>query len=213
MKYDLHVHSKYSSDGYVEPELMVKTAKKRGLDGIAVTDHDTIKGGLLAEKFQDTDFQVIVGCEVTSNQGEIIGLFLNQEIVSKNHLEVMDEIKEQGGLVIIPHPFDTLRRSTYQPRGEFMKNVDNIEVFNSRCIHQKYNLQAAAFAMDNKLGVSAGSDAHFVNEIGNAGIITEDDVMKSLKDNNLETFGKRSSIFNHCFTTMLKIWRKQLNNK
>lgn len=84
MKYDLHVHSKYSVDGYVEPEVIVKTAQKRGLSGVAVTDHNTIKGGLKAKKYETEDLRVIVGSEIETNRGEVIGLFLSEEI--KSHL-------------------------------------------------------------------------------------------------------------------------------
>ena len=205
MKYDLHVHSKYSADGYVEPEKIVETARKRGLAGIAITDHDTMKGGLMAKKYQDQDFKVIVGCEVTTNQGEIIGLFLNQEIHSSDHLDVIDEIRDQGGLVIIPHPFDKMRQATYQPQKDYLKYLDCIEVFNSRCISRKYNEKAEAFADKYHLNTCAGSDAHFINEIGNAGVKVNDDLKKCLKTNNLEIFGRKSSILNHGFTKIVKL--------
>ncbi|MCC7557929.1 MAG: PHP domain-containing protein [Methanobacteriaceae archaeon] len=208
MKYDLHVHSKYSSDGFVEPEKIVKTAEKIGLAGIAITDHDTIKGGLMAKKFKTENVEVIVGCEVTTNQGEIIGLFLNQEIKSNNHVEVMDEIKAQDGVVVIPHPFDTMRKATYRPRQDYIKYLDCIEVFNSRCITQKYNEQAKSFANKYNLNTCAGSDAHFINEIGNAGVIIENDLKKSLKNNKVEIFGRKSSILNHGLTKIVKMYRK-----
>ena len=208
MKYDLHVHSKYSIDGYVEPEEIVKTGIKRGLSGIAITDHDTIKGGLLAKKYQNKDFLVIVGSEITTNKGEIIGLFLNQEIRSKDHVEVMDDIKDQDGLVIIPHPFDTMRQATYHPQKNELKYFDGVEVFNSRCISQRYNDEAEAFANKFNLNHCAGSDAHFVNEIGNAGVISRDELRKSLKNNQLEVFGKRSSLLNHGFTKIVKSYRR-----
>ncbi|MDI6644123.1 MAG: PHP domain-containing protein [Methanobacteriaceae archaeon] len=208
MRYDLHVHSKYSCDGFIEPAKIVETAKKRGLSGIAITDHDTIKGGLMAKKYQDQDFEVIIGSEITTNQGEIIGLFLNQEINSKDHLEVMDEIKDQDGLVIIPHPFDNMRQATYHPLKDNFKYFDGLEVFNSRCISQKYNDKAEAFANKFNLNKCAGSDAHFINEIGNAGVIAGDELRKSLKNNQLEIFGSRSSLFNHGFTKVVKWYRK-----
>lgn len=208
MRYDLHVHSKYSCDGYFEPAEIVETARKRGLAGIAITDHDTIKGGLIAKKYQSQDFEVIIGSEVTTNQGEIIGLFLNHEIRSKDHLDVMDEIRDQGGLIIIPHPFDTIRQATYTPQEDCIKYIDGIEVFNSRCISQKYNRAAEKFAEKYNLNHCAGSDAHFINEIGNAGVISKDDLRKSLKKNQLKIFGKRSSLLNHGFTKMVKLYRK-----
>ena len=103
MKYDLHVHSKYSIDGCIEPETIVKTAHKRGLSGVAVTDHNTIQGGLESKKYETDDLKVIVGSEIETNRGEVIGLFLCDEITSNIFAYVVQEIKDQNGLVIIPH--------------------------------------------------------------------------------------------------------------
>lgn len=209
MKYDLHTHSKYSSDGILDPQKMVKIAANRGLNGIAITDHDTIKGGLEAKKYETDDFKVIVGCEVTTTRGEIIGLFLSEKIKSNHFHEVIDEIKAQNGVVVVPHPFDEMRTSTFTPKKEDIKYINSVEIFNSRCVHQKSNQNASLFAKENNLGVTGGSDAHFTNEIGNAGIITEnDDVRTAILKNDLEVFGKRSTPLNHVLTKMVKLRRK-----
>ena len=97
MKYDLHIHSKYSSDGVLDPEKIVKIAIKRGLNGVAITDHNTIIGGLKAKNYETEDFKVIVGSEISTERGEIIGLFLKEEIKPGNVQEVISEIKEQNG--------------------------------------------------------------------------------------------------------------------
>jgi len=211
MKYDLHIHSKYSSDGIINPEKIVKIAIRRGLDGIAITDHNTIKGGLKAKKYENEDFTVIVGSEISTERGEIIGLFLEEEVKSEDVQGVISEIKEQNGIVIIPHPFDELRRSAFQPAEEDAKFIDCVEGFNSRCVFQKYNKKAVEFAMKHRLAVTAGSDAHFANEIGTAGIITtteREDVREVLMKNEVKIFGKRSSLINHVGTKVLKTWRK-----
>ena len=88
MKYDLHIHSKYSSDGVLDPEKIVKIAAKRGLNGVAITDHNTIIGGLKAKNYETEDFKVIVGSEISTERGEIIGLFLKEEIKPGNVQEV-----------------------------------------------------------------------------------------------------------------------------
>ena len=98
MKYDFHTHSKYSIDGYVDPKIMVKVATKVGLSGIAVTDHNTIKGGLDAKKYENNDIEIIVGSEILTDKGEIIGIFLTEEIKSKHFIDVIDEIKPKMGL-------------------------------------------------------------------------------------------------------------------
>jgi len=209
MKYDLHIHSKYSSDGILEPEKIIKIATKRGLSGIAIIDHNTIKGGLEAKKYETEDFKIIVGSEISTERGEIIGLFLEGEVKPTDVQEVISEIKEQNGIIIIPHPFDELRHSAFHPTVEDEKFIDGIEGFNSRCVFQKYNKKAVEFASKHNLTIAAGSDAHFSNEIGNAGIITEtEDIREALMKNEVKIFGKRSSLVNHIGTKVLKTWRK-----
>ena len=210
MKYDLHSHSKYSSDGILNPEKIVKVARKRGLSGIAVTDHDTIKGGLEAKKYEYDDFKVIIGSEVMTNKGEIIGLFLSEKVKSNNFYDVIDEIRAQNGLIVVPHPFDEWRKSASLKKEDY-KLVNNIETFNSRCVKDKFNQKALLFAKENNYGITGGSDAHFANEIGNAGvIIEEDDIETAILKNNLKVFGKRSTPLNHVLTKMVKIWRKYI---
>ncbi|UCG55024.1 MAG: PHP domain-containing protein [Dehalococcoidia bacterium] len=205
MKYDLHIHSKYSSDGVLEPEDIIKAAKERGMDGIAVTDHDTIIGGLETKKYETKDFKVIIGSEIMTEQGEVTGLFLSQEITSRDVQGVFSEIKAQGGIVVIPHPFDGLRRSTFHPTEEDVKFIDAIEGFNSRCVFQKYNNKAVTFALRYNLPIIGGSDAHFVNEIGIAGIVVmTSDIKAAILNNALDIFGKRSSMLNHARTRLLK---------
>jgi predicted metal-dependent phosphoesterase TrpH len=209
MKYDMHIHSKYSSDGILDVKEIVKIAIKIGLNGIAVTDHNTIKGGLEARKYETADIEVIVGSEIMTEKGEIIGLFLSEEIRSRNFQDVINDIRDQNGIVIIPHPFDEMRHSSFQPGKEDMKFIDCIEGFNSRCLFQKYNKKAKEFAKGHDLLMTAGSDAHFLNEIGNAGIITEiEDIREAFLNKEINIFGKRSSFMNHGLTRALKLWRK-----
>ncbi len=211
MKYDLHSHTKYSSDGFLDPEKLIKVARKIGLSGIAVTDHDTIKGGLEAKKYESDDFKVIVGSEVLTSKGEIIGLYLNEEIKSKGFYDVIDEIRAQNGIIVVPHPFDEWRKPSTMDKEDF-KLVNNIEIFNSRCVEDKYNQKAELFAKKNNFGVSGGSDAHFANEIGNAGVIIENDnIRESILKNDLKVYGKRSTPFNHVLTKMVKMRRRYLS--
>ena len=213
MKYDLHIHSRYSSDGVLEPEEIINAAKKKGLDGIAVTDHNTIKGGLETKRFETKDFEVIIGSEIMTERGEITGLFLSQEITSKDVQGVFSEIKAQGGIVIIPHPFDGLRRSAFHPTEEDVEFIDAVEGFNSRCVFRKYNNKAVAFALQYNLPIVGGSDAHFANEVGIAGVIVmTSDIKGAILNNALDIFGKRSSLLNHARTkllkTRMKVWHR-----
>jgi predicted metal-dependent phosphoesterase TrpH len=209
MKYDLHIHSKYSSDGVLEPQKIVKIAIKRGLKGIAITDHNTIKGGLEAKKYGSEEFTVIVGSEIATERGEIIGLFLSEEVKSRDVQDVISEIKEQDGIAVIPHPFDELRHSAFHPSEEDVKFIEGVEGFNSRCVFQNYNKIAVEFAIKHNLTITGGSDAHFMNEIGNGGIVTEiGDIREALIKKEVEIFGKRSPLVNHIGTKVLKLWRK-----
>lgn len=209
MKYDFHTHSKYSADGYVKPIDLVRVAAKRGLSGIAVTDHNTIKGALEAKKYENNEIQVIIGSEVLTNLGEVIGLFLTDEIVSYDFYEVVEEIKSQNGVVVLPHPFDGIRSTSLHPDSSLAKYVDNVEVFNSRCVRNSYNDLAREYAEKNHLNIIAGSDAHFENEVGNAGVLTgTDDIQEAVMNGDFTVFGQRSNIINPVTTKLLKIWRR-----
>ena len=209
MRYDLHIHSKYSLDGLIEPEIIVKTAKNQGLSGIAVTDHHTIRGGLETKKFAPEDLEVIVGSEIGTERGEVIGLFLSEEIVSHRLVEVVDEIREQDGLVVLPHPFDQLRGTGIRPAKEDAKLADCVETFNSRCLCDSYNEKARIYAERHSLHCSAGSDAHFVREIGNASVdISSGNLRKDLLKGNFTILGRKSSLINLGLTEIVKTWRK-----
>lgn len=211
MKYDLHVHSKYSIDGCIEPETIVKTAHKRGLSGVAVTDHNTIQGGLESKKYETDDLKVIVGSEIETNRGEVIGLFLCDEIKSNIFAYVVQEIKDQNGLVIIPHPFDNIRGTGIKPTKADAPLVDYVEVYNSRCLLERYNRKANEFALSNKLKIAAGSDAHFEREIGMAGIVVNSEITNpdELLKETPRVFGTKSGIINMCLTKIQKT-RKNL---
>ena len=107
---DLHIHTKYSRDASIKPSELIKVAKARGLDGIAVTNHDTTRGW--AHFSVVDDFTVIQGIERTTDHGSIIGLFLNEGIDAYGFWEAVDQIRSQDGIVVLPHPCDTFRRDT-----------------------------------------------------------------------------------------------------
>ncbi|MDH7592731.1 MAG: PHP domain-containing protein [Methanomicrobiales archaeon] len=158
---DLHIHSKYSYDCMLPPERILKVAAKRGLEAIAVTDHGTIRGGLETQRLnRNRDLQVIAGCEIHTDIGDVIGLCLNGEIESRNSLEVIREIRSQGGFAILPHPC----RSHSFSEG-MIRHFDAIEVFNSRSTADQ-NARALLLAKEHSKPFVAGSDAHFASEIG-----------------------------------------------
>ncbi|HIH44907.1 MAG TPA: PHP domain-containing protein [Candidatus Methanoperedenaceae archaeon] len=209
MKYDLHIHSKYSGDSILEPEDIVKLAIKRGLGGVAITDHNTIKGGMKAKQFETGDFDVIVGSEILTDKGEVMGLFLSDEIPPGSMHDVVADIRGQDGIVVIPHPFDEFRKNALFPAEEDVSLIDAVEGFNSRCLVHSRNEQAVEFAAQHNLSITAGSDAHLAREIGKAGIIIDsEEPREAIIRNNVRIFGKRTSILNQAGTKAIKLWRK-----
>jgi len=164
LEIDFHVHSKYSADSLTSPSKILKFAKRRGLSGIAVTDHDTIKGGTVIHKLNDSDdFIVIIGSEIKTDKGDLIGIFLNEEIKKRGFFEVCEEIKDQDGIIVLPHPF-----LTFKDIGEdLLKAIDVIEAFNARCSYE-INEKALNLALKKSLPILAGSDAHYSWHVGNA---------------------------------------------
>ncbi|MFH1560667.1 MAG: PHP-associated domain-containing protein [Chloroflexota bacterium] len=161
------MHTRFSPDSLMEPEDLVARCLETGLDCIAITDHNTIEGALVVQRL--APFRVIVGEEIKSRGGEIIGLFL-QEAIPKglSSLETVQRIKEQGGLVAIPHPFDHFRRSVIDPQAlqEILPYVDIVEAFNARNTFQRDNRTALELALQHDILTSAGSDSHTLVEVG-----------------------------------------------
>jgi len=201
MRFDLHIHSRYSKDSNLHPKVILNTAKLRGLDGIAVTDHNTIKGGVEASKIAE-NIEVIVGAEIKTNKGEIIGYFLNEEIKSRSFWEVIDEMRSQGAMISIPHPFDFFRINRLRFNEEMLKAVDAIEVINSRCVFDKFNRKALELAEKYGLRKTAGSDAHSVDEIGASGVVA--DSINDIIEGRISFFGGRTSAMDLIFTRIKK---------
>ena len=206
MELDLHVHSRYSFDSISNPEKILKIARKKGLDGIAITDHNTIKGGIIASQVNIKDFFTIIGSEIGTEAGDIIGLFLNEEIKSRTLLEVIDEIKAQDGIAVLAHPF----RRANEINDGVIKRIDVIEAFNARN-KKSANIMAKNLALKHNLPMIAGSDAHFYFEIGRARtIINADDheisnIKRSILTNNTKLSGKESSYYINLFSKSIRI--------
>jgi len=191
-KYDLHIHTIYSKCSNLKPELLLKIAKKLGFNGIAVTDHNTIKGSLAVKKLnKDRDFEVITGSEIDTRQGNILAYYLNKDINSKDLFEVLDEIKQQGGLAAIAHPFRLSPNSRHRfkyPIEKIKNKIDAIEAFNARNLPGN-NKKAIKIADKLNLPKIAGSDSHFSFELGKAYTLFEGSLRKALKQNKTEIKG------------------------
>jgi len=169
MKVDLHVHTCYSRDSLTPLEAVIEAARARGLDKVAITDHNCLAGALALREMAPE--MTIVGEEIATTAGEIIAYFLKEEIpAGLSPEEAIARVREQGGVVGIPHPLDRLRREA-MGRARVLRIlhlVDALEVFNSRTLLPADNRRAEELARANGLLQTAGSDAHTVWEIGHA---------------------------------------------
>lgn len=175
---DFHIHTYHSYDSLMRPDKILALAKSRGLNGIVISDHDTIKGSIECKKLNtDPDFKVITAAEIKTSVGDITGLNIKEEISERNYSDVVEQIKKQGGLVLLVHPFHghTLSEINFS-------SVDLIEGYNSRVSSGK-NKMAVQLAAKHNIPVIAGSDAHIYNEIANARTWYEslDDLSRPLK--------------------------------
>ena len=186
LKYDLHTHTNASKCSNMKPEFLLKMAKKRGLNGIAVTDHHKVEGAFKVKKLnKDKNFEVIVGCEISTKQGDILAYYVNEAIRSDDFFETVEEIKKQGGLVIIPHPFRTSTNSHHKfklPLAQVKNKIDAIECFNARMLFPSNNTKAQKIAKKLNMAKTAGSDAHFWFEVGTARTIFDGNLRKAIKE-------------------------------
>jgi hypothetical protein len=167
---DLHMHTDHSHDCATPVEVLLATAREQGLGAIAVTDHNEISGALEARaKAAEFGIKVIVAEEVkTADQGEVIGLFIEQRIERGMSLaETVAEIKRQGGLVYVPHPFDRMHAvPDYEHLLGIVDEIDAIEVYNPRVAIGSFNEEAERFAAKYRILAGAGSDSHVAPGLG-----------------------------------------------
>jgi len=199
MKIDLHVHTEHSFDCRSSVEAVIQQAVETKLDAIAITDHDNMSAyGIAFQKSEDKNLTVIPAMEITAEGGtHVIGLFLQDEIVSRNIFDIIDEIHAQGGLVVIPHPFrpgtglifnkDSQNIFSGEDISKILSRVDLMEAVNYRCRSSEMVKIDKFLGFSPDIPHSAGSDAHFVEEVGKAYVELEkvksnklDDIKKAL---------------------------------
>jgi len=169
---DLHMHTDHSTDCATPVDVLLQTARDRGLGAIAITDHNEVSGALearriAAEKYDD--LKVIVAEEVkTAEQGEVIGLFLEEKIPKGLTMaETIAAIRDQGGLVYVPHPFDRFHSvPDYEHLLDIVEEIDVLEVFNPRVAVTAFNEEAERFARKYRIVAGAGSDSHVAQGLG-----------------------------------------------
>lgn len=216
LKADLHIHTKYSIDSNNSLDGVIEHCLELGINCIAVCDHGTTEGAI---KLRDiAPFTVIVAEEVLTPDGEIMGMFLKETIPSGISIkETISRIREQNGLVCIPHPFDRFRPSALKSKAinEIAGQIDIIEVFNARTLPYQNMNRPRNFAREQNLPQSAGSDAHTLSEIGNAYVeIPEfdgrDDFLESLSQGKI--CGSRTNPLIHFLSLGNRI-RKKIGKK
>ena len=209
LKADLHIHTKYSSDCNTPLEKIINRCLEIGINCIAIADHGTIDGALEMQSL--APFKVIVAEEILTPHGEIMGMFLKETIPSGLSVEqTISQIKAQGGLVNIPHPFDAFRglRLDGKELEALVGQVDAIEVFNAREPFRKPSTKARAFAQKYDIPGTAGSDAHTIGEIGNAYMEMpefngRDDFLNALAKGKV--FGHRTNPLIHFISAWAKL--------
>lgn len=193
---DLHMHTDHSHDCATPVEVLLATAREQGLGAIAVTDHNEVSGALeAAEQAAAHGVKVIVGEEVkTAGQGEVIGLFLKEKIPRGLSLaETVAEIRRQGGLVYVPHPFDRMHSvPDYEHLLPILDEIDALEIFNPRVAIGSFNDEAARFAAKYRIVAGAGSDSHVAQGLGSVRIRMRDfdgphEFLQSLRDADILT--------------------------
>lgn len=220
---DFHIHTRFSRDSLLKEEPFINLAIERGLTHVAVTNHNNVEGAIavrdkVVELGLTDKLTVILGEEVSTADGEVVGVFLEKTIprgLSAN--ETADEIHRQGGLVSIPHPFDPFRASHIKegPLRNLaeMGKVDMLEVFNSRVTLQRHNVEAAEFAARYEIPGIAASDSHSRFEIAMAfnalpPFTTAEELKAGLADN--EWHASRSTFLIH-LTTRWAVWKNMFD--
>jgi len=191
LKLDLHIHSKYSEDGEGSPKEIIKLLQKKGLNGMAITDHNNIEGGLKALKVAPKDFIVIPGIEISALEGHIIALNVKENIPRKLSVEeTVEKIIDSGGTPIVPHLYRSMSGIKKSNLDKIKKNISAIEVFNACSVPQS-NLKTAKLAKKLKLGGTGGSDSHIPKYVG-YGYTTVNTTSFSIDDIILEIEKKKT---------------------
>jgi predicted metal-dependent phosphoesterase TrpH len=167
LKLEFHCHTHASKDSLTRPMDLVLVARRKGIDRVVVTDHNSIAGAREAQAI-DPEL-IIIGEEIMTTKGEILAAFVQEEIPRNlTPQETIRQLKEQKAFISVSHPFDELRQGGWAENDllEILPFVDAVEVFNSRCMFSRFNRQAREFAEKHNIAGTVGSDAHAAFEVG-----------------------------------------------
>ncbi len=211
IRVELHCHTDASGDSLLSVTDLLETCRRKKINKIAITDHNTIRNALVAQEIAPD--KVIVGEEILTRQGELLAFFVQEEIPPyMDAIETIEELRRQGAFISVSHPFDHFRKGCWKEADliNIADKVDAIEVFNARCLLNQHNRQAQSFAKLHNLLATVGSDAHSALEIGRAHHLMNDfnDVeqfRKALSASKMVT--RLSSPLVHLFSRYAK-WKK-----
>ena len=212
MKVELHSHTRHSRDCLLDYDTIIAVCQRRGIGALAVTDHNEIDGAF--ELQRRAPFPVIVGEEIFTQQGEIIGLFL-RELIPRglSAQETVARIKAQGGLVYVPHPFDSYRKGAIgqQTLDAIRAGVDLLEVLNARNLRHEDDDRALHYAQEHGMTMGAGSDAHSAGEFLNAYLEMEpfdgpEDFLAKARRGRVR--GRHSAGLVHLFSSYAKLHKR-----
>ena len=171
---EFHCHTIYSKDSLTRPRNLLEACRRKGIDRVVITDHNTIAGARAAQVLDPE--RVIVGEEIMTTRGEILAAFVTEEIPrGLSPQETIRRLKDQDAFISVSHPFDRWRNGSWREEHllEILPQVDAIEVYNSRCMLPRFNREARHFVEEHGLAGTVGSDAHATFELGRSLMILE----------------------------------------
>jgi predicted metal-dependent phosphoesterase TrpH len=167
LRTEFHCHTIFSKDSLTEPRKLIDTCKRKGIDRVVVTDHNTIDGALRCKELDPE--RVIVGEEIMTTEGELLAAYVREEIPpGLSPMEAISHLREQEAFISVSHPFDVHRKGHWKEEDllKILLHVDAIETFNSRCMLPRFNFRAQDFAVEHGILGTYGSDAHAAFELG-----------------------------------------------
>ena len=215
---EFHCHTIYSKDSLVRPADLVATCRKKGIERVIITDHNSIQGALEARAIDPE--HVIVGEEIMTTQGEILAAFVQEEIpAGLTPQETIRRLKEQDAFISVSHPFDHTRSGHWREADllEILPLVDAIETFNARCLLPSMNREAADFSQRNGIPSTVGSDAHTLWELGRATLTlpnfnSASELRAVIRQGipNLRSTGIHARLASRYAVISKKLWKKTL---
>ena len=193
LRVEFHCHTVFSKDSLTSPRKLVDVCRRKGIDRVIITDHNTIAGALVARAIDPK--LVIVGEEIMTTRGEILAAFVTEEIPARlTPQETIRRLRDQNAFISVSHPFDELRSGGWEEPDllEIIPLVDAIEIYNSRCMRPVFNRRAMEFAKKHNVAGTVGSDAHAAFELGRSLVLLEpfegpDEMRKVIRNAEYQT--------------------------